>query len=38
MNDERPSPPGDYPLVIVGSGPGGLQLSYDLSRSASSMR
>ena len=32
MSDGRPSPPGEYPLVIVGSGPGGLQLSYDLSR------
>ncbi len=30
--DERPFPPGDYPLVIVGSGPGGLQLSYCLTR------
>ena len=30
MNDERPFPPGDYPLVVVGTGPGGLQLSYDL--------
>jgi thioredoxin reductase len=29
---ERPFPPGDYPLVIVGSGPGGLQLSYTLRR------
>ena len=29
---ERPFPPGDYPLVIVGSGPGGLQLSYSLRR------
>lgn len=29
---ERPHPPGDYPLVIVGSGPGGLQTSYSLSR------
>ena len=28
----RPFPPGDYPLVIVGSGPGGLQLSYSLRR------
>lgn len=26
------SPPGEYPLVIVGSGPGGLQTSYSLSR------
>ena len=29
---ERPFPPGSYPVVIVGSGPGGLQLSYSLSR------
>ncbi len=28
----RPFPPGDYPVVIVGSGPGGLQLSYSLTR------
>ncbi len=26
----RPYPPGQYPLVIVGSGPGGLQISYCL--------
>ena len=30
--DERPFPPGHYPLIVVGSGPGGLQLSYSLSR------
>jgi len=30
--DPRPFPPGEYPLVIVGSGPGGLQLSYSLRR------
>jgi thioredoxin reductase len=29
---ERPFPPGDYPVVVVGSGPGGLQLSYALGR------
>ena len=29
---DRPFPPGEYPLIIVGSGPGGLQLSYSLSR------
>ncbi len=29
---ERPFPPGDYPLLVVGSGPGGLQLSYWLDR------
>ena len=27
---ERPFPPGDYPLVVVGSGPGALQLTYSL--------
>jgi thioredoxin reductase len=25
-------PPGDYPVVVVGSGPGGLQISYCLTR------
>lgn len=30
--EERPFPPGRYPLVVVGSGPGGLQLSYFLER------
>jgi thioredoxin reductase len=29
---DRPFPPGDYPLVVVGSGPGGLQVSYSLRR------
>ena len=29
---DRPFPPGEYPLVVVGSGPGGLQLSYALRR------
>lgn len=29
---ERPFPPGDYPVVIVGTGPGGLQTSYSLRR------
>ena len=28
--EERPFPPGDYDVVVVGSGPGGLQTSYDL--------
>jgi len=27
---EKPFPPGSYPLLVVGSGPGGLQLSYSL--------
>ena len=26
----RPSPPGDYPVVVVGSGPGGLQVAHAL--------
>lgn len=30
--EARPFPPGDYPVVVVGSGPGGLQLSYWLHR------
>lgn len=29
---EKPFPPGRYPLIVVGSGPGGLQLSYSLTR------
>ena len=29
---ERPFPPGDYPVVVVGSGPGGLQVSYALRK------
>lgn len=32
MSDARPFPPGDYPLVVVGTGPGGLQVSYALRR------
>ena len=28
--DDRPFPPGDYPLIVVGSGPGALQTSYSL--------
>ncbi len=30
--DGRPFPPGDYPVVVVGSGPGALQLTYELNR------
>jgi thioredoxin reductase len=29
---DKPFPPGRYPLIVVGSGPGGLQLSYALTR------
>ncbi|HEY2917318.1 MAG TPA: NAD(P)-binding domain-containing protein [Candidatus Limnocylindrales bacterium] len=29
---ERPFPPGEYPIVVVGSGPGALQVSYFLGR------
>ena len=29
---DRPFPPGRFPVVVVGSGPGGIQLSYDLDR------
>jgi thioredoxin reductase len=29
---EKPYPPGDYPVVVVGSGPGALQVAYFLSR------
>jgi len=31
-NGDRPFPPGDYPIVVIGSGPGGLQTSYSLTR------
>ncbi len=30
--DPRPFPPGEYPVIVIGSGPGGLQLSYGLRR------
>jgi thioredoxin reductase len=30
LDDPRPFPPGDYPVVVVGSGPGAVQVSYSL--------
>lgn len=30
--EERPFPPGSYPLIVVGSGPGGLQTTYFLRK------
>ncbi|MEO5885628.1 MAG: NAD(P)-binding domain-containing protein [Candidatus Limnocylindrales bacterium] len=29
---DRPFPPGDYPVLVIGSGPGALQTSYSLGR------
>ena len=31
-SDSRPFPPGEYPVIVIGSGPGGLQFSYALRR------
>ena len=31
--NDRPCPPGDYPVVVVGSGPGGLQAPGGMFRS-----
>jgi len=30
--DPRPFPPGEYPVIVIGSGPGGLQTSYGLRK------
>ena len=30
--DSRPFPPGEYPVIVIGSGPGGIQLSYGLRK------
>jgi thioredoxin reductase len=30
--DGRPHPPGEYPIVVIGSGPGAIQVAYSLSR------
>ena len=30
--EAKPFPPGRYPLIVVGSGPGGMQLTYSLGR------
>ena len=29
---DRPYPPGEYPVLVIGSGPGGIQVAYFLSR------
>ncbi len=29
---QRPFPPGTYPVIVIGSGPGGLQVAYELNR------
>ena len=29
---DRPFPPGDYPVIVIGSGAGALQVSYSLRR------
>jgi thioredoxin reductase len=31
-NVDRPHPPGNYPVVVVGSGPGALQISYSFKK------
>jgi thioredoxin reductase len=31
-SDTRPFPPGEYPVIVIGSGPGGLQVSYGLRK------
>lgn len=30
--EDRPYPPGDYPVLVIGSGPGGLQVAYSLGQ------
>jgi cation diffusion facilitator CzcD-associated flavoprotein CzcO len=32
LSEDRPFPPGRYGVIVVGSGPGGLQASYCLTR------
>ena len=32
VEGHRPYPPGDYPVLVIGSGPGGLQAAYSLGR------